>query len=156
MEPLKIGRLTLCFLACTVSALLLWPASGFVPAATSEKEIFTGIKGVTRDGFPYISGGFGTDERQAMEELAKEYNLKVVFAALAGQYVADTQVVIEGARGKEILSASGLGPWFYIKLPTGQYGVRATFRGVTKEIKNLKLVEGKRVSRFLHWKLGGS
>jgi hypothetical protein len=45
------------------------------------------------------------------------------------------------------------GPWFYIKLPPGRYTVKATYEDETKQIKNLQLVEGDRVTRLVHWDL---
>ncbi len=78
------------------------------------------------EGIPYVSGGIGMDEREAMSAIASEYNLKIVFALKEGNYLADASVLIKDAQGKTVLDAVSDGPWFYAKLPAGQYAVTAT------------------------------
>jgi hypothetical protein len=78
------------------------------------------------EGIPYVSGGIGLDEREAMSEIASEYNLKIVFALKEGNYLADASVLINNAQGKTVLDAVSEGPWLYVRLPAGQYAVTAT------------------------------
>jgi hypothetical protein len=78
------------------------------------------------EGIPYVSGGIGMDEREAMSAIASEYNLKIVFALKEGNYLADASVLIKDAQGKTVLDTVSDGPWFYAKLPAGQYAVTAT------------------------------
>ena len=77
------------------------------------------------EGIPYVSGGIGLDEREALRAMAKDYNLKLVFAIKEGNYLADIGVLIKNAQGKTVLEAVSDGPWFYAKLPGGQYTVTA-------------------------------
>jgi hypothetical protein len=78
------------------------------------------------EGIPYVSGGIGLDEREAMSAIASEYNLKIVFALKEGNYLADASVLIKNAQGRTFLDAVSDGPWFYAKLPAGHYTVTAT------------------------------
>ena len=78
------------------------------------------------EGIPYVSGGIGMDEREAMSAIASEYNLKIVFALKEGNYLAGASVLIKDAQGKTVLDTVSDGPWFYAKLPAGQYAVTAT------------------------------
>jgi hypothetical protein len=78
------------------------------------------------EGITYVSGGIGLDEREALSAMAKDYNLKIVFALKEGNYLADASVLIKDAQGKTVLDAVSDGPWFYARLPAGHYAVTAT------------------------------
>jgi hypothetical protein len=110
-------------------------------------------EGKTAQGFPYVSGGVGADERAALEERGKAFNVKLAFAEQRGPYLADVNVMIVDGKGAEILSLASAGPWFYIHLPPGRYNVKATYNGQTKEIRNLQVPKDKAVSRVLTWNL---
>lgn len=76
---------------------------------------------------PFISGGVGTDEREAMTREAKTegYNLKIVTAATGGAYLASVDVRIADRQGAEVLHTAMDGPWLLVKLPAGRYTVVA-------------------------------
>jgi hypothetical protein len=74
-------------------------------------------------GVRYMSGGIGIDEQQSMEQAASGFDLKLVFANHAGEYLADIPVVIEDRHGTPILRATSEGPWFYAELAPGRYTV---------------------------------
>ncbi len=77
-------------------------------------------------GVPYLSGGVGYDERDAMEELAGQYGLKLEFARQNGDYLGDVQVNV---RGPANLDVAGVGPWFWAQVPPGTYTVTVTALG---------------------------
>jgi hypothetical protein len=110
-------------------------------------------EGKTAQGFSYMSGGVGSDERAAMEERGKAFNVKLVFAAEHGPFLADVTVVIDGEQGTEIASFASVGPWFYVHLPPGRYGVKATYMGKTKGIRNLQVAKDKTLTLGLTWSL---
>lgn len=83
----------------------------------------------TDEGIAYVSGGVGQDEREVMHGLARNYNLRLVFADKEGAYLSDVTVNIRNAAGREILSAVSNGPWFFAKLPNGRYRIKAEARG---------------------------
>ena len=112
-------------------------------------------EGKTAQGFPYLYGGVGSDERDIMEEKGKAYNLKLSFAARGGAFLSDVKLVIADKKSGEIVSLVTDGPLFFIQLPPGNYTVSATFRNETKEIRALTVGKDKTVRRTLIWDLGG-
>jgi hypothetical protein len=113
-------------------------------------------EGKTSQGFPYLFGGVSSNEREAMEERAKGYNLKLVFADKDGSFISGVNVTIATAQGVGIVSLSTEGPWFYIQLPPGAYSVRANFKGAIKQIKELRVTKEKMAYQALVWDVGKS
>jgi hypothetical protein len=111
-------------------------------------------EGKTTQGFPYLFGGVSSNEREAMEQRAKEYNLKLAFAEKSSPYLSGVTLALASARGGEILSIATNGPWFFIQLPPGTYEVGATFKGEMKQIKNLNVAANKSLQQTLIWDLG--
>ncbi len=83
-------------------------------------------------GIRYVSGGIGVTERDELNALSHQFNLRLLFAMQAGNYVADVQVNITGARGETVLSAKSDGPWFFAQLPPGAYTVNVDALGRTQ------------------------
>lgn len=77
----------------------------------------------------YVSGGVGTDSIDRLSSLAKDFNLKLVFALKSGDFVSDVNVTIANAAGKLLVNTNSEGPWFLTKLPAGNYQVVATLAG---------------------------
>jgi len=87
----------------------------------------------TYAGIPYLSGGIGLDEREALRSLANEYNLQLSFALKRGNYLSDVEVLIADDRGATVLAAISQGPWFFTELPAGTYHIRAKMLGQSLE-----------------------
>src|SRR5215211_1591192 len=83
----------------------------------------------TATGIPYLSGGVGLDERDALRAASGEYNLQVTFAQREGNYLSDAHVAIQNATGATILETVPRGPWLFTKLPPGKYAVIADING---------------------------
>jgi len=111
-------------------------------------------EGKTAQGFPYLSGGISTDERERMEEMGKTYNVKLTFAEKKGAFVAGVRLVIGRDNGEELVNLVTDGPWFYIRLPAGVYNLQATFEGEKKEVRRLPVFKDKPIQRGLVWDLG--
>jgi len=88
--------------------------------------------GMTPQGIPYLSGGVGDEERQAMDTLAGQYNLKLEFARNDGTFLADVRVTLHGPVTVDLVSE---GPVLLLRLPPGTYAVMAMVEGVTKTSK---------------------
>lgn len=117
---LRKGTVVLSVFFLTLSAgVLLFAATGFTQSI--EVKNYGGI--------PYMSGGIGLGERQEMESMAHNYNLKLLFAVQQGKYLSNVDVVITGSAGNIVLEAVSEGPWFYAQLPAGTYTVSATTLG---------------------------
>ena len=146
------------FLPALLIGLLLEPTACGLPPVTAEAaEIRPAIvmtEGNTKQGFPYLFGGISSNEREAMEERAKDYNLKFVFAEKNGPYLSGVTLTLSSVKEGEILHLATDGPWFYIQLPAGAYDVKADFNGQPKQIKNLTLSKDKTVQQIFVWDLG--
>jgi hypothetical protein len=129
------------------------PQTGVLAAQFPPAIVIT--RGKTAQGFVYLSGGVGADERLALEERAKAFNVKLVFADADGAYVANVQLEIADGKGEAILSTTTTGPWFYIQLPPGIYNVKATFGGQSKEIKKLLVSNDRITHQVFVWDPGG-
>src|SRR3990172_10365522 len=71
-------------------------------AATTETPPWIDITaGKTAQGFAYLCGGVGSDEREIMEEKGKAYNVKLSFAAKGGAFLSDVTLVIAEAKSGE-------------------------------------------------------
>lgn len=84
---------------------------------------------VSPQGVPYLSGGVGADEREAMRGLAGQYNLRLEFAVTEGNFLGDVRVML---RGPVSLDAVSEGPWFLVRVPPGAYSVTVECAGITK------------------------
>ena|SRR5438093_519327 len=80
---------------------------------------------------PYVSGGIGAEDREAVEAIGREHNLKLSFALQNGNYLGDVNVVVKDGNGQPVLEAVSDGPLFFAKLPAGNYSIEATTRGET-------------------------
>ncbi|MBI3001436.1 MAG: carboxypeptidase regulatory-like domain-containing protein [Deltaproteobacteria bacterium] len=154
-ELVDLSKRFLFLLALSLVVFSFLPSPGPLASEISSEDAVGIIKGKTNQGYPFMSGGIGADERQIMEESGKSYNLKLSFAEKSGQYLSGVEVVIADEKGKEIARTTVHGPWFYIQLPAGKYSIRATLAGATKRIKDLDVPAKQRVFRLLHWDLKG-
>lgn len=83
---------------------------------------------------PYLAGGIGVGEREAMEAVARRegFNLKLIFATREGTFMADVPVRITSPDGTLRLEATAEGPWLFTRLPAGEYRVGAEFPSGTR------------------------
>jgi len=127
------------------AALLLF-FSGVSYSATepsAEPQVESGIA--------YLSGGAGADARAELLPKVREYGLKLTFAGLPHrEFLAEVTVRILDGAGKELLSAKSNGPFFFAKLPSGQYRITATFRGQTQE-RTVTVGEAKQTELPFYW-----
>lgn len=107
-----------------VGAILL-SAAALVPVANASSDESVQTAG----GISFVSGGVGKDSIDRLSSLARDFNLKLVFALKSGDYVSAVKVTIADVAGKTVLDTTSEGPWFLAKLPAGSYQVKATFEG---------------------------
>ena len=115
-------------LAHSFAAILLGSASlvpALVPITSANMDAIVQTAG----GVSYVSGGVGTASIDRLSSLAGDFNLKLVFALKSGEYVNGVRVAIADAAGKTLLDTTSQGPWFFTKLPVGDYQIVATFAG---------------------------
>lgn len=113
-------------LSYSLAAVLLVSAS-VVSAADADSDAVVQTQGR----ITYVSGGVGTESIDRLNSLAGDFNLKLVFALISGDYVSGVQVVVADTKGMPMLDATSEGPWFLTRLPAGRYQVAATLSGKT-------------------------
>ena len=114
-------------LAATAAALLLAGSTLAPPAYAADPESVQQSGGIS-----YVSGGVGADSTARLNSLAKDFNLKLVFALKSGDYVSEVAVAIVDAAGKPLLNTRSEGPLFLTRLPRGSFKIAATFGGRTE------------------------
>jgi hypothetical protein len=130
-----------------IGVLAIGLCSGYSLAYVSSTHIQEG----SMHGVKYLTGGVGMDERSAMQKMAKgNYNLQFVFAETSGPYLANIKVDIQGKDGKKLVDTATAGPWFFTRLPDGQYKITVTHDGKT-EVRHLDV--GKNFQKVVfNWK----
>jgi hypothetical protein len=114
-------------LAAMTAALGLALLAGAMPAIALER-------GATEDGWPYLAGGFGIEERDQLEQARREYRLRVTTAARgSGAYLSGVRLRIADASGRSVFDREIAGPWLLIDVAPGRYSLRATLKGETVE-----------------------
>ena len=103
----------------------------------------------TSTGIPYLSGGVGLDERDALRAVSGEYNLHVTFAQREGNYLSDVHVAIQNANGATLLETVPQGPWLFTKLPPGRYTVIAGHQRQSPAVSRACAGNGTRRGVFL-------
>ena len=104
---------------------------------------------VDKDDIGYLTGGIGADEMSRLRAREREFNVKLVFTLVEGNYVSDVAVVVKSKAGNPILVVESPGPLMLVKLPKGEYTVDAIYEGVTR---TRKLKTGDRLrTEYMRW-----
>jgi hypothetical protein len=84
----------------------------------------------------FVSGGAGDEDRDALKQVENQYNLRLMFAARNGDFLANVAVTLSDTRGKALLDTIAEGPIFYAHVPPGRYRVTVSNQGQsqTKDI----------------------
>ena len=110
------------------------PADGSPSAAPSKPAAAT--PGVTAaSGVRFMAGDVGENAEQRIKAAQQNFNLKLVFTLVEGNYVADVDVSIKDAAGKTVLQQLVPGPFLLAELPPGVYDVTATYDGKPRSRK---------------------
>ena len=115
----------------TVGLVLL--AGGPIAPAISSPFSDSELQVKKYEGIPYVSGGFGLEERESLRAMSKKDNLELSFALQDKDYLGGAKVLIKNESGKDVLKSVSDGPLFFAKLPPGTYTVEATAMGTTQE-----------------------
>jgi hypothetical protein len=98
---------------------------------------------------PFVSGGIGIAEQEALKARESEFNLKLVFTLVEGNYIADVRVRVRDGKGAVLVDHVADGPFFLARLPAGRYTVGAAYRGKT-ETREVRI--GARLrTEYLRW-----
>lgn len=92
-------------------------------------------KVITLNNVSFVSGGVGVDSEERLKAREKEFNLKLVFTLVEGNYLADISVAVKDAAGKTLVEHVADGPFFMAKLPAGAYSLTLGNNGQTQTRK---------------------
>jgi hypothetical protein len=133
----------------TMTRIAIWIVAALLCAGASAGGAVAADAAGPRE-VAVLAGGIGEDEQQALLAREKEFNLKLVFSLVQGNYVAEVDVVVSDAKGGRRVERAAVGPIFLARLPAGQYEVAATHGGRTVTRK-VKLIEGRLRTEHLRW-----
>lgn len=105
----------------------------------------------TLQGISYLSGGIGLEEREALNQLGREYSLKLVFALSTGEYLNGVRVEITDAKGEHIINTVSSGPWFFALLKDDSYQILVTVKSITKTLNDIQIKGGGQKVIHIHW-----
>ena len=91
-----------------------------------------GVTTAAAQNVKFVSGGVSDDSAERMAALGKEFNLKLLFAAKDGHYLADVAVSISDTGNRKILDTISEGPFLLAQLPPGRYAITATYAGAAQ------------------------
>lgn len=138
-------RLTRSRLAALIASF--WLAAS-LPAVALER-------GATADGWPYLAGGFGLEEREELALARNDYRLRVATAARgSGAYVANARIRIADVSGRILFDRELPGPVLLIDLAPGRYTVQASFRGETMQTPT-QIGVGERREMYFYFQVPG-
>lgn len=122
--------------------LILYTLTLSSPAMAWESDNTLGPN-ATPTGIAYYSGGIGDSDPETIVSLGKDYNVRLTFAIeRSGGYVADVKVTVENTKTHEkVLDVISGGPFFFAKLPDGNYKITAELDGA-QQTKSVTLRKG--------------
>lgn len=118
--------------------------SGFGFAQMSAEKV------MTQNGVSFVSGGIGVASQERLKAREKEFNLKLVFTLIEGNYLADIAVAIRDAKGKAVIEHVADGPFFMARLPAGAYVVTAARNGET-QTRKVAVRSGRLLTEYMRW-----
>ena len=85
-------------------------------------------------GILYRTGGFGSDEREALNTACRALSVKILFAHKGeGDFVAGVAVLVTDPSGKKVFAATDTGPVLCVDLPKGgKFKVEASLNGASQ------------------------
>ena len=103
-----------------------------------------GIATAAAQNVKFVSGGVSDDSAERMAAVSKEFNLKLLFAAKDGHYLADVAVTISDAGNRKVLDAVSEGPFLFAQLAPGKYAITATYAGLAQTSSTTIAATGRR------------
>jgi hypothetical protein len=129
--PAPLSRRALLALLLTVSIVSAAP----LPSAAEPSTLVQGGESIGHglyirdaDGVHYVSGGIGSDQKEALQRAGSQFNLKLTMATADAKLIGKADVVITDQNGRTVLAVPSDGPLFFAKLQPGKYDVTATFK----------------------------
>lgn len=107
-------------------------------------------KVLTQGGVSFVAGGIGVASQERLKAIEKEFNLKLVFTLVEGNYLADIAVAVKDAKDKTVIEHMADGPFFLARLPAGTYAVTAARNGET-QTRKVMVRAGRLLTEHMRW-----
>lgn len=107
----------------------------------------------TAGGIPYLTGGIGSDESEAIKAQFPKYAMALTFASVQNGhnvFLASVPVKILDAAGATVLDVTTGGPYLLVDVPPGKYEVVATHQG-REQRGAVEVGPGRRAERSFVW-----
>lgn len=101
----------------------------------------------------FVSGGAGDEDRTALKQVESQYNVRLLFAARDGAFLANIGVTLADARGATVLDTISDGPIFYAHVPPGRYRLTVSNQGQT-QTRDVTVSAGGAVHQDFYWAAG--
>ena len=127
------------------------PSPAAPPAATSMAAL---PAQTTDGGIPYLTGGIGSDESEAIKAQFSKYAVALTFASVQNGhnvFLASVPVKILDGSGATVLDVTTGGPYLLVDLPPGRYEVVAAHQG-REQRGAVEVGPGRRAERTFVWK----
>jgi hypothetical protein len=107
--------------------LRTWTAVAIAASCASIQAVETNLPSQfsQQGGISYLSGGIGQEEVDAIRADAGNFNLKMMFTSVSGEFLADVKVTLADSKGNVVLETVSEGPCLFAKVPPGHYKVSA-------------------------------
>lgn len=106
-----------------------------------------------QDGVQYLTGGVGKDQSDSIKQAVSKFPLALEFVQKAkphDEYLANVDVRVIDHRGHEVLATRTDGPFLLVKVPSGEYTVKATYEGHTLK-KRVQVVDRASAHEVFVW-----
>ncbi len=97
--------------------------------APQQPPIPLALQAQQQGNITFVSGGAGDEDRDALKQVENQYNLRLLFAAKSGEYLANVAVTLSDPRGQAVLDTIAEGPIFYAHVPPGRYRLTVSNQG---------------------------
>ncbi|WP_041656190.1 carboxypeptidase-like regulatory domain-containing protein [Azoarcus sp. KH32C] len=104
----------------------------------------------TYEGISFVTGGVGLEERDQINRIGRDYNLKLLFAERSGDYLGNVKVVVAKPAGKTVLEATADGPVLLARLPQGNYRVTVSADG-KEQVRTAQVPAHGQASMIFRW-----
>lgn len=131
-------------------AALSWGTAASAQLAVTPSDAIPAPSVREFQGVRYMTGGVTEDERAQLGGIAKDFNLKLIFAEKSGDYLSNVAVVVSAGGGRKVLELTSEGPLVLAKLPPGEYRIAATAYGRQQTLSANVPAKGQRSLDF-YW-----
>jgi hypothetical protein len=100
-----------------------------MPPAPIQPEMPSSLQPQQQGNITFVSGGAGDEDRDALKQVESQYNLRLLFAARNGDFLANVAVTLSDTHGNAVLDTIADGPIFYAHVPPGRYRLTVANEG---------------------------